>query len=125
MSSDIGFEVGEFVSGASGAICYIDPETLQTTAELDRLKVRIKAYFETLEIVNVNSVGGKQIISPAGAITCAKVEVKGPITETIHVTDDEGNPLYDEDGNPITETIIVSEDNGIPEDTYRCYFLAE
>lgn len=127
LSSDIAFEVGEYVSGTSGAIMYIDPDTLQTTAELDRLYVRIKAYFETLEIINVNSVGGKQIISPAGSIKCSKVEVKGTIDveKEVQSTDEDGNLLYDEDGNPIMETIVESVDNGIPEDTYRCYFLAE
>lgn len=127
LSSDVGFEVGEYVSGASGAILYVDPNTLQTSAELDRLRVRIKAYFETLEIINVNSVGGKQIISPAGSIKCSKVEVKGTkeITKEVQATDDEGNLLYDEDGNPIMETIVESVDNGVPEDTYRCYFVAE
>lgn len=128
LSSDAGFEVGEFVSGVSGAICYIDPETLQTTAELDRLKVRVKAYFETLEIINVNSVGGKQIISPAGSINCIRVDEHGgtiDIQKERQATDEEGNPLYDINGNPIMETYIESVDNGVPEDTYRCYFLAE
>lgn len=128
LSSDAGFEVGEFVSGVSGAICYVDPETLQTTAELDRLKVRVKAYFETLEIVNVNSVGGKQIISPAGSINCIRVDEHGgtiDIQKERQATDEEGNPLYDINGNPIMETYIESVDNGVPEDTYRCYFLAE
>lgn len=74
LSTDVGFEVGKYVSGASGAIMFIDKQTGKTTAELDKLYVRVKAYFETLEIVNVNSVGGKQIISPAGSMKCVKVE---------------------------------------------------
>lgn len=128
LSSDTAFEIGEFVSGVSGAILYVDPETLQTTAELDRLKVRVKAYFETLEIVNVNSVGGKQIISPAGAVNCIRVDEHGGTIDTIkerQATDENGNLLYDINGNPIMETYIESVDNGVPEDTYRCYFLAE
>ena len=60
------------------------------------MRIRKKAYFETLEIVNVNSVGGKQIISPAGAVTLRKVE------ETT-ITDADG-----------TETPV-----------YRCYFMGE
>lgn len=128
LSSDTAFEIGEFVSGVSGAILYVDPETLQTTAELDRLKVRVKAYFETLEIVNVNSVGGKQIISPAGAVNCIRVDEHGGTIDTIkerQATDENGNLLYDINGNPIMETYVESVDNGVPEDTYRCYFLAE
>lgn len=74
LSTDVGFEVGRFVSGASGAIMYIDKQTGRTVAELDKLYVRVKAYFETLEIVHVNSVGGKQIISPAGSMKCTAVE---------------------------------------------------
>ena len=31
LSSDVGFEVGKFVSGTSGALMYVDPDTLQTT----------------------------------------------------------------------------------------------
>ena len=74
LSSDVGFEVGRYVSGASGATMFLDKQTGKTTAEMDKLYVRVKAYFETLEIVNVNSVGGKQIISPAGSMKCVKVE---------------------------------------------------
>lgn len=128
LSSDVGFEVGEYVSGSSGAIMYVNPETLQTTAELDRLYVRIKAYFETLEIINVNSIGGKQIISPAGSIKCTNVAEHGgtiDIQKERQAVDEYGNPLYDVDGNPIMETYIESVDNGVPEDTYRCYFLSE
>lgn len=74
ISSDKGFEVGKFVAGASGAVFQIDKKTGHTIAELDKLYVRMKAYFETLEIINVNSVGGKMILSPAGAITCLGVD---------------------------------------------------
>ena len=52
---------------------YIDKQTGRTVAELDKLYVRVKAYFETLEIVNVNSVGGKIIVSPAGSVKCINV----------------------------------------------------
>ena len=97
VASDVGFEVGKFVSGASGAIVYVDKTTGQTIAELDKLYVRMKAYFETLEIINVNSVGGKQLISPAGSIRC------------IDVKDRE----VDASGNEIVW------------DYYRCYFLSE
>lgn len=74
VASDKGFEVGKFVSGTSGAMMYIDKLNNTSVAEVDRLYVRIKAYFEQLEIINVNSIGGKQIISPAGSIRCKSVE---------------------------------------------------
>lgn len=74
ISSDKAIEVGNYVSGASGAIIYKDAENGQTVAEFDKLYVRMKAYFETLEIINVNTIGGKQIISPAGSVKCIGVE---------------------------------------------------
>lgn len=74
IATDKAIEVGDFVSGASGAMIYKDETTGQTVGELDKLYVRMKAYFETLEIINVNSIGGKQIISPAGSVKCVGVE---------------------------------------------------
>lgn len=68
-----GYTVGNFVSNISGGTFHIADELGNTYLEVDKLKVRKKAYFETLEIVNVNSIGGKQIISPAGAVTLRKV----------------------------------------------------
>ena len=79
VASDKGFEVGKFVSGTSGAMIYLDKLANKTVAELDKIYVRVKAYFEQLEIVNVNSIGGKQIISPAGSIRCKAVETKEDI----------------------------------------------
>lgn len=72
--SDKGYKVGDFVQGISGGVFYISDELGTTYIEADKLRVRKKAYFETLEIVNVNTVGGKQIISPGGAVTIRKVE---------------------------------------------------
>ena len=94
--TDTGLYVGNFTQGISGGVFYVQNEQGDTYIEADRMRIRKKAYFETLEIVNVNSVGGKQIISPAGAITVRKVE------ETT-LTDDDG-----------TETPV-----------YRCYFMGE
>lgn len=75
--TNYGYTVGNYVQGISGGAFYIVDQLQNTYLEVDKLKVRKKAYFETLEIINVNSVGGKQIISPAGAITINKVEDKG------------------------------------------------
>ena len=74
LSSDVGFEVGKYVSGASGAIIYKDSSTGQTIGEVDKLYVRMKAYFETLAISDVDTISGKQIISPAGSIKCIGVD---------------------------------------------------
>ena len=94
--TNTGLYVGNFTQGISGGVFYVQNEQGDTYIEADRMRIRKKAYFETLEIVNVNSVGGKQIISPAGAVTLRKVE-------EITVTDADG-----------TETPV-----------YRCYFMGE
>lgn len=94
--TDTGLYVGNFTQGISGGVFYVQNEQGDTYIEADRMRIRKKAYFETLEIINVNSVGGKQIISPAGAVTLRKVE------ETT-ITDADG-----------TETPV-----------YRCYFMGE
>lgn len=69
-----GLNVGEFVSGASGASIFKDLTTGQTIMELDKLYVRMKAFFETLTIVEAQTISGKQIISPAGSVRCTNVE---------------------------------------------------
>jgi hypothetical protein len=74
LSSDIGFEVGEFASGASGAICYKDPDTGQTYLEVDVMKARLKAIFEKLEIESVDTIKGKFIVSNGGSVTANIVE---------------------------------------------------
>lgn len=74
ISSDTAFEVGNFVSGSSGGIMFVDPETGQSTLEVDYFKARIKAIFETLEIAHVRSIGGKLTITPGGSIDISFVE---------------------------------------------------
>lgn len=110
VSSDTSFEIGEFVPGSSGAIVYKDNETGQTIGEIDKLHVRMKAYFESLEIVNVNSLGGKQVISPAGSVRLAMAFGSGDKYEI--VTAGEG-------GNDVVKEVTV------PQGIYRCFFLAE
>lgn len=74
ISSDTAFEVGNFVSGSRGGIIFVDPETGQSTIEVDYIKARIKAIFETLEIAHVRSIGGKLTITPGGSINISFVE---------------------------------------------------
>lgn len=74
ISSDNGFEVGNFVSGSSGGIMFVDPETGQSTLEVDYFKARVKAIFETLEIAHIRSIGGKLTITPGGSIDISFVE---------------------------------------------------
>ena len=67
----------------------------KTHLSTDYLYVRLKAIFETLQILNVDTIGGKLIISPAGSITIVYVD-------NIKVTID-----------------------GNEQNVYRCYFLGE
>lgn len=110
LSSDTAFEVGNFVTGATGGIFSEDSSTGQSNIEVDRLYVRMKALFESLEIVNTNSIAGRQIISPAGAVRLSIVYNPGE-KYNIVTKDSEGNNVEDE--------VVV------PNGVYRCFFLAE
>lgn len=61
----------------------------------DYLEVRMKAIFEELVIKKTSTIGGKEIISPAGGVVAHKVE---------------------------TVTVTYNE---VSQKAYRCYFLAE
>lgn len=61
----------------------------------DYLEVRMKAIFEELVVKKTSTIGGKEIISPAGGVVAHKVEV-------------------------VTVTY-----NNVSQKAYRCYFLAE
>ena len=91
-----GLDVGTFAENTSGGTFRV-LEDLTTYAEVDKLRVRVKAYFETLEIINTNSVGGKMILTAGGGVYLREVKDR----ETL------------EDG---TEQVW---------DFYRCYFLTE
>lgn len=67
----------------------------KTHLTTDYLYVRLKAIFETLQILNVDTIGGKLVISPAGSINVVYVD-------NIKVTID-----------------------GNKQNVYRCYFLGE
>lgn len=96
-----GIKVGNYVSGGDiGGIFAVDGNG-KTFIETDFLKIRMKAYFETLEIINTGSIAGRQIITPGGSIKCIKV---------------------------VDREEIINEDGEKEEkiwNFYRCYFLAE
>ena len=125
LSSDKAFEIGKFVSGSTGGIIMVDKETGQTYAEVDKLKVRMKAYFESLEIQNVNSVGGKIVLTPGGAVTLIDVWTKDTIEQTPILSMADGNPILLADGSELQLMDKETVDNGVPEGVYRCFFLAE
>lgn len=74
VSSDTAFEVGTFVSGSQGAILSIDPKTGKTLLEADYVRARMKAIYESIEVANVRSIGGKQTISPGGSVNISFVD---------------------------------------------------
>ena len=72
---------GSFTS-ETGAAMTVDPTTGQTYMEVDRLKVRLKAFFEQLEVQKVGYVGGKIVVSKGQGVDILDVE-----------------ELYDSEGN--------------------------
>ena len=127
IASDKAFEVGDFLAGVSGARIGKDADTGQTSGEMDRLFVRVKAYFETLTVINSEALAGEQRITPGGGIKCTSVGENGliGITKERPMLDEDGNPILDEEGNPVLEEYTELADNGIPAGVYRCYFLSE
>lgn len=112
ISSDKGFEAGEFVSGVSGGIFGIDLNTGDSLAEVARLYVRVKAFFEELTVIKSGVIAGKNYITPGGGVKCARVD---------ETTDASGNItryrcyfLSEQDGEK-TECKFVAGDQAISE----------
>lgn len=112
IASDMGFEIGNYLAGVSGGMFGIDKTDGQSFADVFKLYVRGKAYFETLTIIEANTLAGKHYITPGGAIKCSKVEeIKN---ETGAVTAYRCYFLSEQDGEK-TETKIVAGDQAISE----------
>lgn len=95
-----GTQIGQrFVSGllGEGGIFQVDADG-KTYIEADRLYIRMKAYFDTVEYRKVQNSGGNRIASPAGG-KIIRVEA------------------LDSDGKVTTDSSKVA--------TYRCYFRAK
>ncbi len=83
--------------------------------ELDRLYVRYKAIFDTLEVKHISHVGGEFVVSPAG-MECIRVEkVSGIPSAWQPLADSQARALYDKDGKRLNAVAQRS-------DAYRCYF---
>ncbi len=108
-------ESQDFASGpfGTGFIVKRDPKTGKSYIEVDEIYIRLKAYFDTLEIKHLSHVGGRIVLSPAG-MECIKVEEVAAEYEDLY--DGAGSPLYDS-GN---DRLRVAMDGG--EKAYRCYF---
>ena len=88
-----GLQVGDY-STLSGGDWSLD-DLFRSHLTTDYLEVRMKAIFEELVIKKTSTIGGKEIISPAGGVVAHKVE-------------------------EVTVTY-----NDVSQKAYRCYFLAE
>lgn len=96
-------------------------QTGRTHLTTDYLYVRLKAIFETLQILNVDTIGGKLVISPAGSIRVAyvdRIKIDAPVFIHNEETDVWSiSQVEDEEGNLVNETLN--------QEVYRCYFLGE
>lgn len=108
-------ESQDFSSGpfGTGFVVKRDPKTGKSYIETDELYVRLKAYFETLEIKHLSHVGGRIVASPAG-MECVRVELASAEYETLY--DSAGSPITDSEGEEVTVPTIGGEQ------AYRCYF---
>ena len=84
--------------------------------EVDRLYVRMKAIFDSLEIRRLSHVGGAQVLSPAAANIIA-VEETEVYTAAINLRDSTGNYLQDSAGN-----CLSAPDPASLHSVYRCRF---
>lgn len=96
-------------------------QTGRTHLTTDYLYVRLKAIFETLQILNVDTIGGKLVISPAGSIKVAyvdRIKIDAPVFKYDENTDVWSiSQVEDAEGNFVNETLN--------QEVYRCYFLGE
>lgn len=118
-----GLKVGSYTEGGnSGGIFAIDANG-KTYIETDMLKVRAKAYFETLEIINTNSIGGRQIITPGGSITCNKVVEGDTYFRCYFVNDADNTPIenrFKVDDQALSQDFNIKE--GIYENVSNHYY---
>lgn len=105
ISSDKGFEVGKFVSGEAGGFFGMDANG-DSLAEVARLYVRVKAFFEELTVIKSNVLAGKQYITPGGGITCLGVEELDDVYRCYFLSEQDGEK---------TETKIIAGDQAISE----------
>lgn len=111
-------ESQDFAAGpfGTGYVLKRNPKTGRSYLELDEIYVRLKAYFETLEIKHLSHVGGRIVLSPAG-MECIRVEEVSAEHEELY--DSAGNPLVDSLNDPL----FARKEGG--EKAYRCYFKQE
>lgn len=104
------FAAGPF---GTGYLLKRDPSTGKSYLEIDELYVRLKAYFDTLEIKHLSHVGGRIVLSPA-AMECNRVEIVD--AQQDYLFDSAGSQIYDS----LNDEVMVPVGGG--EQAYRCYF---
>lgn len=87
-----GIDVGTYSENSGGGTMRI-LEDLSSYAEVDRLRVRVKAYFETLEIINTNSVGGKMILTAGGGVYLREVVEENDHYRCFFLTTQDGRTI--------------------------------
>ena len=105
----------DFTSGpfGTGFVVKRDPKTGKSYIEADEIYIRLKAYFDTLEIKHLSHVGGRIVLSPA-SMECNKVEILSGESEILF--DKAGSQLFDKSNDPLSAVLAGGEQ------VYRCYF---
>lgn len=108
-------ESQDFASGpfGTGFVIKRDPKTGKSYIEADEIYIRLKAYFDSLQIKHLTHVGGRFVGSPAG-MKCNRVEILSGESETLF--DKSGSQLFDSNNDPLTSMVAGGEQ------VYRCYF---
>lgn len=107
------FTAGPF---GTGYVLKQNAKTGRSYMEIDEIYVRLKAYFETLEIKHLSHVGGRIVLSPA-SMECIRVEEVSAEYDELY--DSTGDPLVDYLNDPL----MAGKEDG--ERAYRCYFKQE
>ncbi len=114
LSSDTGFEVGNFSSNTSGGFFGVDASDGRSYAEVDRLYVRLRAYFESLTVIEAETLAGRQYITPGSAVKCVKVEDKGNCYRCWYLSEQDGEKRHTK---IVAGDQVISEDFNIGEGT--------
>lgn len=108
-------ESQDFAAGpfGTGFLAKRDPKTGKSYIEADEIYIRLKAYFDTLEIKHLTQVGGRIVLSPAG-MDCIRVEEVAAEYEKVY--DSAGEEVMDSTGDEVLAPVAGGEK------AYRCYF---
>lgn len=108
-------ESQDFAAGpfGTGFLVKRDPKTGKSYIEADEIYIRLKAYFDTLEIKHLSHVGGRIVLSPA-SMDCIRVEEVYEEYERVY--DSAGEEVLDSTGDEVLAPVAGGEK------AYRCYF---